>query len=320
MKILEPTSAALLRQEAARGAPVYLSVNPREYHGPHLSLDNDHLISAGLIEALHERQREVHPDWPLLYLGELGFGVEATPGPGSAEVTYIESCRRIEAASRELLGIGARRVVVMTFHGSPLHNLAIWKGTRELRRRGVQLFLPMNMILRRILDPRPEELSELWACVSDPADRRKVMECLDQDFHAGFGETSLALHYCPDSVHGHRSVPACPRFEPLKAVKMLSRLASGAGRKELARELRFAGLGMSWFSLKPFPGYSGSPHLACAGAGAVLARLLTDGLFEYGEEVFSGKTCGPQPPMSWVAALTLGGRLSLPRTPVDPVC
>ncbi len=35
-------------QEIRDGAVVYLPVNPIEYHGPHLSLMNDHLISVGL--------------------------------------------------------------------------------------------------------------------------------------------------------------------------------------------------------------------------------------------------------------------------------
>ena len=32
----------------ATGAPVFLCVNPVEYHGPHLSLHNDRLISEGV--------------------------------------------------------------------------------------------------------------------------------------------------------------------------------------------------------------------------------------------------------------------------------
>ena len=51
-------------QEARRlvksGAPVYLSVNPVEYHGPHLSLHNDRLISIGLIREVHEAFAKKH--------------------------------------------------------------------------------------------------------------------------------------------------------------------------------------------------------------------------------------------------------------------
>ena len=55
-------------QEAQRlvrsGAPVYLTVNPVEYHGPHLSLHNDRLISLGIVRQLHERLQARH-GWPL---------------------------------------------------------------------------------------------------------------------------------------------------------------------------------------------------------------------------------------------------------------
>ncbi|MFN7132430.1 MAG: hypothetical protein ACK4N5_10120, partial [Myxococcales bacterium] len=44
-------------------APVYLTVNPVEYHGPHLSLHNDRLVSEGLVRALHAR---LFPGEPLL--------------------------------------------------------------------------------------------------------------------------------------------------------------------------------------------------------------------------------------------------------------
>jgi len=73
-------------QEARRlvksGAPVYLTVNPVEYHGPHLSLHNDRLISIGLVREVHERLAEKH-DWPLLLGADLEVGVEPCPGPGT---------------------------------------------------------------------------------------------------------------------------------------------------------------------------------------------------------------------------------------------
>src|SRR5205807_1521461 len=59
---------------ARSGAPVYLTVNPVEYHGPHLSLHNDRLVSTGIVRDLHERLRARH-DWPLLLGGDLEVGV-----------------------------------------------------------------------------------------------------------------------------------------------------------------------------------------------------------------------------------------------------
>ena len=68
------------RAALATGAPVYLSINPVEYHGPHLSLHNDGLISAGLIGDLHGRLQKSHPDWPLLVAPDLEFAGRSEPG------------------------------------------------------------------------------------------------------------------------------------------------------------------------------------------------------------------------------------------------
>lgn len=58
----EPASA---KAAFSSGAPVYLPVNPIEYHGPHLSLLNDHLISVGLAGDLHAELASLHGGSPL---------------------------------------------------------------------------------------------------------------------------------------------------------------------------------------------------------------------------------------------------------------
>src|SRR3712207_5958300 len=84
------------------GAPVFLPVNPVEYHGPHLPLHTDALISEGLIGDLYARLSEKHPDWPLLVATNIEAGVDPVPGPGTRAVPYrtvrrlvIESCRAL---------------------------------------------------------------------------------------------------------------------------------------------------------------------------------------------------------------------------------
>ncbi len=47
--------------------------------------------------------------------------------------------------------LGAQRVLLCTFHGSPLHNLAIEAGVRLLTRRGLAVVAPFNRLLRRLL-------------------------------------------------------------------------------------------------------------------------------------------------------------------------
>src|SRR5437762_7047770 len=80
-------------QEARRlvrsGAPVYLTINPVEYHGPHLSLHNDRLVSRGLVRELHARLAARHPEWPLLFGSDLEIGVEPCPGIGSRHTPFL---------------------------------------------------------------------------------------------------------------------------------------------------------------------------------------------------------------------------------------
>ena len=49
----------------ATGAPVYLSVNPVEFHGPHLSLHNDLVVSRALsiVSALMTRFSAARRNW-----------------------------------------------------------------------------------------------------------------------------------------------------------------------------------------------------------------------------------------------------------------
>jgi creatinine amidohydrolase len=90
------TARALLET----GAPVFLAVNPVEYHGPHLPLHCDALISEGLTKELHARLAESHPKWPLLVATNIEMGVEPCPGPGTRAVPYsvvrdvvVDACR-----------------------------------------------------------------------------------------------------------------------------------------------------------------------------------------------------------------------------------
>jgi creatinine amidohydrolase len=98
---------------ARSGAPIYLPINPVEYHGPHLPLRNDGLVSSGLIRQLGDRLQKKH-DWPILALPDLEIGVEPSPGvgsrwthlptarPHSRSVSRARRARRDEGGARQL--------------------------------------------------------------------------------------------------------------------------------------------------------------------------------------------------------------------------
>jgi creatinine amidohydrolase len=159
------------RRLLQRGVPVWLCVNPVEYHGPHLSLHNDRVLSLGVIDDVGARLQAQH-DWPIVLADHLELGVDPCAGPGSRPLPFtlvrdavVESCR----ALREL---GAERVVLVTFHGAPLHNVALEAGVKWLRAHGVAALAPFHLLLHEMLaltDATP--YADAFAPIADDAAR-----------------------------------------------------------------------------------------------------------------------------------------------------
>ena len=212
------------RRLCGRGHVVYLGVNPVEFHGPHLSLHNDRLLSEGLSAALHQR---IGGGAPFLVATDVEVGFEPAHGPGTRTVGFATTREVIVAACEALAALGARRVVLMSFHGAPLHNLAIEHGCAALRRHGVRALAPFHSLLREMLMlDDAGRFADALAPIRDATERRTVHEGLKYDFHAGFFETSLALHFAPQSVSpAHRELAPCPRFAPTPIFARASRVA-----------------------------------------------------------------------------------------------
>jgi creatinine amidohydrolase len=312
----------LPHSEASRlvssGAPVYLTVNPVEYHGPHLSLHNDRLVSLGLARDLHARLQKRH-DWPFLVAADLEIGVEPCPGIGSRHTPFAVARELVGEACRALAELGAERVIIMTFHGSPLHTLAIEAGLQLLAERGVRAVNPFNYVMRQLLmldDVTP--YAAAFAHIDDAGERAAMMAEMRTDFHAGFFETSMALKYAPDSVDpAYPALPPCPPIRRDPALDLASRAARAMGRDVLARELDFAAAGKGWNAMRPFYGYTGRPHRASAAAGEVFARAILDQYEPGVEAVLDGGAASPDPILKWVGVVSMGGRLSGLEVPID---
>ncbi|MBN8615417.1 MAG: creatininase family protein [Deltaproteobacteria bacterium] len=308
---------ALLRT----GAPVFLSIDPVEFHGPHLSLRNDHLVSTGLARRFHEGLVAAGPEgaaWPFLLASTLDAGVDPTQGPGSRAVAFRDLCTLIVTACEALADLGARRVVLMTFHGAPLHSIAIHRGTEALIARGVRAVAPLNLLLSDVATSSPEPFAPALAHVSEP-ERSEMLRTLRHDFHAGFMETSFALALAPSSVDTiHRTLPDCPSITPDLRLMALARAADRAGRSHVAAELRVAAYGVGWSKLRPFPGYTGKPRHATAEAGEVFVRYAVSRAVPLIRDVFVGRA-PPPPPMPWMEALTFGGRMPGLDVPLEAV-
>ena len=293
------------------GAVAYVPVNPIEYHGPHLSLENDHLVSVGLAEDLHASIAK--PGEPFVLARDLNVGVDPTFGPGTVATSYHDVKQAILDACAVLLEYGAKRVAFMTFHGSPNHAMALEAGVRYLRERGVRVISPLNELLRFLLEPDRATLLPVYACVDDAEERQAMLDDASSDFHGGFVETSLAMYYAPKSVRGIVStLPPCPPLVPSKGYKVLVSALRKAGFSKLANELLLVGKAIAWTELRPFPGYTGRPHRASPEAGALLAELIRKRYVALAHSVLYGTGLSPAPVLDWMPVATMGGRVAPP--------
>lgn len=301
---------------AKTDAPVFLGVNPVEFHGPHLSLHNDRWITAGLSRDLH---RAIAPDRPYVVADDLELGIQPTSGPGSRHARYDDARRAVVEACRALVELGARRVVLGTFHGAALHNLALDEGVRVIEAAGGRAIAPLHVALERMVALETGELAEALEHV--PSDERaRVAESLPFDFHAGWLETSLALHYAPHTVSPvHRSLPPAPPLGRDGALAFAARAARRFGVSKMATELDFVARAATWTRERPFLGYTGYPHLASAEAGAVIARRFVAHYAERARAVLERGERPPRAPFAWMPWLTLGGRLDATLVPTPEV-
>lgn len=296
------------RRVLSSGAPVFVPVNPVEFHGPHLSLHNDSHISLGLVRDLHARL--ARPEWPLLCTRDLEVGVEPVPGPGSRPVPYTVVRALVRQTCATLADLGARRVVLITFHGSPMHEHALQAGVDLLTRRGVPAVAPLNALLAEMLTLDPQAYAAAADHIADPAERSAVVEALRHDFHAGFFETSLALHYAPRSVHPrYKTLPPCPTPKPIAAFLAASRAARAMGAGRLSDELAYLAHGAGWFGVRPFLGYTSHPAHATAEAGAWFAERLTEQFAPLIQDVLDGRIPSPPPIVPWLPLISLAGRV-----------
>lgn len=296
---------------AASGAPIFLTVNPVEYHGPHLSLHNDRLIARGLCARIHAELAKTNPEWPFLLASDLEVGAEPCRGAGSRVIGFAEERALVLEAAKGLVELGAKRVVLMTFHGGPLHGLALDAGVRYFESHGVRAIAPLSLVLETLIEMRdPEVFSAAFAPIADPAVRARALAGIRMDVHAGFFETSMALALAPESVDpSYVNLPECPDYEPDPGMLAISAALRIVGRERTAREIELGAWTNGWGKLEPFPGYTGAPHLASRQSGEAFVAYALETFVPVIREVFDGRRRAPDPPFGWLRTLTLEGRL-----------
>ncbi|MEZ4235374.1 MAG: creatininase family protein [Myxococcota bacterium] len=288
-----------------REGTVWLPVNPVEYHGPHLPLHTDGLLSLGWLGDLHRAAGL--PGAPLV-ASDLEVGVEPTPGPGSRAFGY-RAVRDVAArAADALVALGAQRIALVTFHGAPLHNLALAQVVRRLGRQGVRAVAPFQE-LTRLLGSFAPVAAPLYATLPDDDAREGLRASLDLDFHAGFVETSLMLHRAPGRLRRPPELAPLPHPARAGAAALARAPRHRARPRRSGPRARVRRPRPRWTALRPFPGYTGLPALANPEAGRIVAAFATERVAPVVARVLLGGEPAPAPPFRWAGPLTLWGAL-----------
>lgn len=173
MRLGFATSSELLGQDNIH---LLIPLGATEQHGPHLPLNTDTLIAAGVAEAVAARRADVAvaPALPYGSSGEHGgFPGTLSLGQAAMQVTVVELVRSAD---------GFRDVTLVSWHGGNAEPVA--RAVAQLHGEGRDV--------------------RLWTPAVEGGDA-----------HAGWVETSLMLALAPDHVRDERPVGATEPLDVL---------------------------------------------------------------------------------------------------------
>lgn len=268
------THAAVKRLDPSRTF-VLATLSPIEVHGPHLPLGQDYFEAYALAESAATYLAGRREDWTFLLLPPVPIGADCVPHPGSVPFPV----RVVQDVAYHLLEPFARagfaRLGYSGFHGGPRHNCALEAAAARLWKRfGTPCASLFSMVLASVL-----EGTVFHDAIRDVPGSRITLEQLKADRHAGFVETSLALHLWPELVEdGWSELPGLAVLDE-KAQADGSYLFDQGGAESFAdRTRRRAATVRSIFrAIKHFVDktYYGYPDLSSEAAGKALLDHLT---------------------------------------------
>jgi creatinine amidohydrolase len=187
---------AELRRALQLGWPLLLPTGSVEYHGPHLPLGVDTVLTQELCRRVALRIDAVIA--PALAYGPTGYAVSG-PDQGTVDVSTERFGRHAKDVLTSLWDIGFRWIIVVQHHqqlDGP-EALAIRQAASEvIFERALQERGP-GWWGRAPMDPGDNAFQriQLWPSVLPPADQ--IVRLAD---HAGFYETALMLGCAPELV------------------------------------------------------------------------------------------------------------------------
>ena len=240
-----------LPPEARREWIAVLPLGAHEGHGPHLPLETDTLIAAGIVERLIDA---LPANLPVSFLPvePVGYSPEHLDVPGTKSLAYDEAIERWLAIAADLHGKGIRKFVMLNAHGgnSPLVTIV----ATEARIRFGMLAVATSWT--RFGQP------EGWIAPQDKA----------IDIHGGDIETSVMLALWPEKVAMDR------------AERFASRQSDFAERFRHLRAYGPHAFGWKMADLNP-KGVAGNALAATAEKGERLLDHAVGGLVELLEDV-----------------------------------
>jgi creatinine amidohydrolase len=200
-----------IRQAIADNLPVVLPLGVLEYHGEHMAVGMDTLAVVKALEALENEMNLVI--LPAFYYGAASHAVEAPEGKGSVHV----DAEKLLPVAREmftgLLRVGFRNIHFFIHHQS--ENFAVGMPTdlafKLAARQAIFGFLERTRGEGWWGNEQMADYYARQAGGDDPFNWIKGHPLLDAEAlrhypfdHAGEGETSLMLAFCPEAVEMDR--------------------------------------------------------------------------------------------------------------------
>jgi creatinine amidohydrolase len=200
-----------IRQAIADNVPVVLPLGVLEYHGEHMAVGMDTLAVVKALEALENEMNLVI--LPAFYYGAASHAVEAPEGKGSVHV----DAEKLLPVAREmftgLLRVGFRNIHFFIHHQS--ENFAVGMPTdlafKLAARQAIFGFLERTRGEGWWGNEQMADYYARQAGGDDPFNWIKGHPLLDAEAlrhypfdHAGEGETSLMLAFCPEAVEMDR--------------------------------------------------------------------------------------------------------------------
>jgi creatinine amidohydrolase len=219
-----------------------LPVAAIEQHGPHLPVGVDTMLAAGHVAAA---KAAVPDDLDVLFLPvqSVGKSNEHLAFPGTITLGWQTAVSAWLDIGESVARAGCRRLAILTSHGGNVSVIDIV--ARELRVRHGMLAVHGG-----------------WSTLGLPDDLYSVRERA-HGIHGGDLETSLLMHYRPETVRRERIADFASRGE------------GHAQRFEVLRVTRPVGFGWMSQDLNP-AGAVGEAHLASAEKGAATCARVTE--------------------------------------------